>query len=137
MIRTAAVFGLIIALIILLISIRKYTLLYEGTSQDWMLLGLVLIGVGAGVFLAHSRKARTSTPKTVSPLKSRAEYGISKREYEVLLLIAKGKSNLEIARELFISESTVKSHVSNLLDKLKVKRRTQAVHKAREKHLIP
>lgn len=48
------------------------------------------------------------------------------REYEVLQLIAKGKSNQEIAEELFISLKTVKTHVSNILSKLEVADRTQA-----------
>ena len=62
--------------------------------------------------------------------------GISKREYEVLEQIALGKSNKEIADTLFISESTVKTHVSNLLVKLDAKRRTQAVSKAKELSIL-
>jgi len=50
----------------------------------------------------------------------------------VLQKIAEGLSNQEIAEQLYISETTVKSHVSNLLAKLDAKRRTQAVRNARE-----
>ncbi|MFC4410814.1 response regulator transcription factor [Chungangia koreensis] len=52
---------------------------------------------------------------------------LTEREFEVLLLIAKGKSNQEIADELFIALKTVKTHVSNILSKLDVQDRTQAV----------
>ena len=62
--------------------------------------------------------------------------GISKREYEVLCLAAKGLSNAEIAQQLFVSESTIKTHVSNLLLKLDAKRRTEAVVKAKELKII-
>ena len=51
---------------------------------------------------------------------------LTKREKEVLLLIAEGKSNQEIADELFITLKTVKTHVSNILSKLEVEDRTQA-----------
>ncbi len=58
--------------------------------------------------------------------------GISKREYEVLQQVVKGLSNKEIGERLHLSESTIKTHVSNLLVKLDVKRRTQAIQKAKE-----
>jgi two-component system, NarL family, response regulator LiaR len=62
--------------------------------------------------------------------------GISKREYEVLVLLAKGFSNQEIADELFVSKNTIKTHTSKLFEKLEVKNRTQILIKAKEKGLI-
>ncbi len=62
---------------------------------------------------------------------------LSKRELEILGLLAEGHSNQEIASTLFISVSTVKTHLQNLFDKLEVKRRIQAVEKARRLNLIP
>ena len=62
--------------------------------------------------------------------------GISDRELEVLQLLVKGSSNQEIADRLFLSLSTVKTHVSNIFIKLEVSRRTQAVQKAREWGLV-
>src|SRR5699024_7262840 len=53
--------------------------------------------------------------------------GLSKRETEVLKEIVKGKSNKEISEALFVSEKTVKTHVSHILNKLEVSDRTQAV----------
>lgn len=63
--------------------------------------------------------------------------GISKREMEVLQLIAQGCSNQEIANQLYVSLNTVKTHSSNLFLKLDVKRRTQAIEKAKRLSLIP
>ncbi len=62
---------------------------------------------------------------------------LSKREMEILGLLAQGHSNQEIATTLFVSLSTVKTHLQNLFEKLEVKRRTQAVEKAKRLHLIP
>lgn len=64
------------------------------------------------------------------------QFGITKRELEILELIAQGMSNREIAEKLFVSENTVKTHSSRLFDKLGAKRRTQAVQIAKEKGLI-
>lgn len=62
---------------------------------------------------------------------------LSKRELQILNLMAKGYSNKEIAAELFISLSTVKTHIQNLFAKLDVKRRIQAVEKAKRLQLTP
>jgi DNA-binding CsgD family transcriptional regulator len=62
---------------------------------------------------------------------------LSKRELEILGLLAQGHSNQEIAAKLFISLSTVKTHIQNLFEKLDVKRRIQAVEKAKRLNLIP
>jgi DNA-binding CsgD family transcriptional regulator len=65
------------------------------------------------------------------------ELGITRRELEILELIANGMSNREIAEKLFVSENTVKTHSSRLFDKLSAKRRTQAVQIGKELGLIP
>ena len=62
---------------------------------------------------------------------------LSKRELEILGLMAQGHSNEEIAAKLFVSLSTVKTHNQNLFLKLDVKRRTQAVEKGKRLNLIP
>jgi DNA-binding NarL/FixJ family response regulator/tRNA A-37 threonylcarbamoyl transferase component Bud32 len=61
---------------------------------------------------------------------------LSEREVEVLRVIAQGKTNKEIAAELYIAEGTVKNHVTNILGKLGVHDRTQAALKARDMGLI-
>ena len=66
-----------------------------------------------------------------------SELELSKRELEILGLLAEGHSNQEIATKLFVSLSTVKTHLQNIFEKLDVKRRTQAVEMARRLSLIP
>jgi LuxR family maltose regulon positive regulatory protein len=61
---------------------------------------------------------------------------LSERELEVLALVASGKSNLEIASSLFVSLSTVKTHINNLYRKLGARSRTQAIARARDLDLI-
>jgi ATP/maltotriose-dependent transcriptional regulator MalT len=63
--------------------------------------------------------------------------GLSKRELEVLQLIAEGLSNQEIAARLFVSLNTIKTHSSRIFEKLEVRRRTQAIEKAKRLNLIP
>jgi NarL family two-component system response regulator LiaR len=63
--------------------------------------------------------------------------GITARELEILTLIAGGRSNREIATQLFVSENTVKTHCSRAFDKLGAVRRTQAVQRGKELGLLP
>ena len=74
-----------------------------------------------------------STPAS----KAEPEINLSRREIEVLRLIAQGKSNKEISSELYLALNTVKRHAYNIYNKLDVNRRTQAVSKARRLGLIP
>jgi ATP/maltotriose-dependent transcriptional regulator MalT len=78
----------------------------------------------------------TAEPFSVNEEQQR-QLGITKRELEILALIAEGLSNREIAGKLFVSENTVKTHSSRLFDKLSAKRRTQAVQIGKEIGLIP
>lgn len=66
----------------------------------------------------------TTAPNSASPPPSWDE--LTPREQEVLRLIAKGASNREIAKSLYISEGTVKNHVTNILNRLNLRDRTQA-----------
>jgi ATP/maltotriose-dependent transcriptional regulator MalT len=61
---------------------------------------------------------------------------LSEREVEVLRLVAAGLSNRDIGQQLFISEKTVKTHLSNIMGKLSVVNRTQAVDQARHLELL-
>jgi LuxR family transcriptional regulator, maltose regulon positive regulatory protein len=61
---------------------------------------------------------------------------LSEREMEVLALVTAGKSNRQIAKDLFVALSTVKTHVNNIHRKLDVRNRTQAVSRARELGLL-
>ena len=66
-----------------------------------------------------------------------SQSGISPREYEVFVQLAEGKSNQEIADSLFISVSTVKTHVSKIYEKLNVQRRTQAIQVGKQLGILP
>jgi two-component system response regulator DegU len=91
-----------------------------------------------GKLIDEFRKIRTEYERAVgqnNPSIQAAEYQIpyhllTKRECEVLQLMAEGKSNKAIGDLLFISEKTVKNHVSNILQKMRVTDRTQAVVEA-------
>jgi len=69
--------------------------------------------------------------------RKRDDLGITRRELEILGLVAQGMSNREIAGRLFVSENTVKTHCSRAFDKLGAKRRTQAVQLGKELGLLP
>jgi len=62
---------------------------------------------------------------------------LSKRELEVLQLMADGLSNQEIASKLFVSLNTIKTHSAQIFEKMEVKRRTQAVDMAKRLFIIP
>lgn len=66
-----------------------------------------------------------------------ARLDFTNREYDVLKLLTKGCSNAEIAEQLFLSLSTVKTHVSNIFVKMDVRSRTQAIQKAHQLGILP
>ncbi|NJO90741.1 MAG: response regulator transcription factor [Chloroflexia bacterium] len=94
------------------------------------------LGVWVGLKLIYKKK-HSVTVEFIKDEKALKSLKISKREYEVLQLISEGLSNQEIADKLFISLPTVKTHSSNLFEKLDVQRRTQAINKAKDLKLIP
>jgi len=88
--------------------------------------GQVQLAPEAAARLVREVRAPETTPAT-----------LSERETEVLVLIARGKANKEIAAELTIGEKTVKTHVSSILNKLGVQSRTQAALYAAQSGLVP
>ena len=109
------------------------------------LTAILFAGVGIWLGLKLTRKQEVVVIKevpvparqhfTVNEVKQR-DLGITKRELEILSLIAQGLSNREIAEKLFVSENTIKTHSSRLFDKLSAKRRTQAVQIGKQCGLI-
>ncbi len=140
-------FGLLATALLILLQLSEYTYITRGFSAEWTVVGFAAVFLVFGFFL---NRFMSKSPEPVAPMESAPELaetfvpdrsklsalGISKREYEVLELVAQGLSNQEIAAQLFISESTVKTHVSNLLSKLDARRRTQAVTIAKTMGLI-
>jgi ATP/maltotriose-dependent transcriptional regulator MalT len=81
---------------------------------------------------ANRLPIEATTPKKRQPLPE----PLSERELEVLRLVASGRSNREIARELYVSLGTVKTHINNTYRKLGANSRTRAVARARELNLV-
>jgi NarL family two-component system response regulator LiaR len=101
------------------------------------------LGIWLGLKLTRERIVVKEVPvpattQTFEPdERRRDDLGITRRELEILGLVAEGMSNREIAGKLFVSENTVKTHCSRAFDKLGAKRRTQAVQLGKEFGLLP
>lgn len=149
--RTILIYGLALAALTALLKIVEYKYLIRNISLE-VYMGIIalfftILGVWAGIKLLGSKKTIIKEVEVLVPSANGATFelnekalsvsGISVREHEVLQLMSKGLSNQEIADKLFISLSTVKTHAANLYLKLDVKRRTQAIQKAKELSLIP
>ena len=123
-----------------LLKFVEYRLFVRDLSMEFYV-GVVAVlftslGVWVGLKLTR-KKVILISPDFVFDQPALDRLGISKREFEVLGLIASGLSNQEIADKLFVSVNTIKSHSSNLFQKLNVSRRTQAIQRAKELRLIP
>lgn len=134
--KTILVFSTLILLLLILFRLSEYAFLMGDTSIELIIASVALVFLGIGLYINKNRVA--SDPFTLQKVDSKKieKLGISNREYEVLIEISRGLSNKEIGEKLHISESTIKTHVSNLLVKLEAKRRTQAVQKAKELQII-
>lgn len=144
------IFGVTLALLMVVLQVAQYRFLIIENSAELYAGIVAVIFVILGIVMGR----KLTTPKEVvveklvpvtinqsAPFAVNEQVleklNISKREHEILLLIAQGLSNQEIADKTFVSINTVKTHVSNLLLKLDAKRRAQAIQKARELHLVP
>lgn len=137
--RTVIIYGLAMGILFALLKYLEYNYLVRNIPLELYIgviaIGFAALGIWAGQKLAKPKIVKLG-PDFEIDLKEVERLGISKREYEVLELIAEGLSNQEIADRLFVSTSTVKTHTSNLFAKLDARRRTQAVQIAKELHLI-
>ena len=132
-------FGLLIAALLILFQLSKMSLFIPEMSQDLTigLVGAAFIGLGGYLGLKFRKVEIVEVSPMVEIDHDRIEsLGLTEREMEVLHHIAEGCSNVEIGEKLFVSENTIKTHVSNLFVKLDVKRRTQAVTRAKELRII-
>ncbi len=134
--KTVFTFGLLALALLLLFELSTYSIVSGNLKIEIAIALVAVIFFIIGIYINRNSLARkTLNGQQIDQQKIR-KLGISKREYEVLCEISKGFSNKEIADKLFVSESTVKTHVSNLLIKLNARRRTQAIKKAKEYHIL-
>jgi len=141
--KTILLYSFILAGVTAGLKVLEYQYLIRDLSLEFYL-GLVALvftgmGVWAGLKLTKKKTLVVAQREGIFSVNENnlKQLGISKREHEVLELIAKGLSNQEIAEKLFVSQNTVKTHLSNLFVKLDVNRRTQAIQKGKELNLIP
>ena len=150
--RHVAIYGVLGGLLIMLLRYIEYRYIVIEHSVEIYggLIAIVFVTLGLG--LGSRLVSRTApAPSAIGPASHEAPRDasrplaepapdaprITKREQEILALIAAGLTNKEIADRLFVSENTVKTHSSRLFEKLSVNRRTQAVQAGQRLGLIP
>src|SRR6185369_7624239 len=142
------IYGLSGGILIVVLKLLEFRFLVVEHSIEIYggLIAALFAGLGIWLGLKLTRKKEVVVVKEVPVAATQAfalneerlrVLGITKRELEILELIAQGMSNREIADKLFVSENTVKTHSSRLFDKLSARRRTQAVQIAKDLGLIP
>jgi NarL family two-component system response regulator LiaR len=140
--RTIILYGLAMAALIGILKLVEYRYFVRDIPLEFYIGVVAVMFTGLGIWAG----LRLTRPKIVEievngPFQLNQEnlkrLGISRREHEVLELVAKGLSNQDIAKKLFVSQSTVKTHVSNLLAKLEAQRRTEAIARAKQMRIIP
>ena len=134
--KTVLVFSLLILAILLLFQFSKYALISNNLQTEIVIAITAVVFFFVGIYIHKKSLQKPVLLSTEIDYKKIEALEISKREYEVLQKIAEGLSNKEIADALFLSESTIKTHVSNLLVKLDAKRRTQAIQIAKSYQII-
>ena len=140
------IYGLCGGVLIVILKLVEYRFLVIQHSIEiyggLIALLFAVLGIWLGLRLTENKETvivrEVPAPQFFTLNEKRlAELGITRRELEILELIANGLSNREIAEKLFVSENTVKTHSSRLFDKLSARRRTQAVQLGKEFGLIP
>ncbi|MBX2897074.1 MAG: DNA-binding response regulator [Cyclobacteriaceae bacterium] len=140
--RIIIIYGLSLAALVFLLQYLEYKFFVRDLSIQFyvgiLALGFTVLGVWVGLRLTTKKVVTVhAVPEFVLNEAELQRLGVSKREYEVLELMAKGLTNQQIADKLFVSLNTIKTHTSNLFLKLEVSRRTQAVQRGKELRLIP
>ena len=144
--QTVIGFGLLIFSLLVLFRLADYARfrLHSGMeiwiavfSVLFLIIGIILSRKMFRKEIIKEKEVIVEVPATsVIDPKQLEKLGLSKREYEILHLITEGLSNQQIADKLFVSENTIKKHISNLFLKLDVERRTEAVKKAKALRVI-
>ena len=136
-------FGLLILCLLILFKIGEVNFTKGNVRLEVIVAIVALIFFFVGLYFNNQSQKKISANRS-EPLVSAQnidydqikKVGLTQREHDVLVKMADGLSNQEIAEHLFLSESTVKTHVSNILFKLDAKRRTQAVQAAKKLKIV-
>ncbi len=142
------IYGLVLGVLIAGLKFAEYSLIFREHSFEiyggLVALLFTVIGIWAGLKFVKKKEVLVVKEVLIQSTENFAvnennlkQLNISKREHEVLVLMAQGLSNQEVADKLFVSLNTVKTHSSKLFEKLNVERRTQAVQEAKKLGLIP
>ena len=135
-------FGLLILCMLILFKIGEVNFVEGNVRLE------VIVAIAAFIFFfiglyfnyqsqkKNQGKVEQSNNATIIDYDQIKKIGLTQREHDVLVKMAEGLSNQEIAQQLFLSESTVKTHVFNILFKLDAKRRTQAVQSAKKLKIV-
>ena len=146
--RSVIFYGGSLAIILVLMKWLEWRMLVIDHTIELYVGAIAILFMALGIWLANKlTRPRVNTIvvekqifiKSDGFILNEAEVsrlGLSKRELEVLQLMAEGLSNLEIADRLFVSLNTIKTHSSRIFEKLEVQRRTQAVEIARKLSII-
>lgn len=146
--RSTITYGLSLAGLLLLMKQLEWRFLVISNAFELYAGCIAMIFMVLGIWLTlklNKPKANIVTIEKVVQLNGSAfvlnelavtKTGISKRELQVLNLMARGFSNDEIAEQLFVSLNTVKTHSSKIFEKLEVRRRTEAIAKAKNLGII-
>jgi DNA-binding CsgD family transcriptional regulator len=139
-------FGLLILCLLILFRIGEINFEKGNIKLEVLVAVAAFIFFFVGLYFNHKSQNKQAVEPVVAdnpmPPVNGLDYeqikksGLTQREHDVLVKMTEGLSNLEIATTLFLSESTVKTHVSNILFKLDAKRRTDAVRIARDKKIV-
>lgn len=134
--RHATFYGVLLALAAALLQWLDYRWLARTLSFEFYLLMVAAGFLALGLYIGAHVIGRQPPLRAPGNPDARKSLGVSEREMAVLLELAAGYSNKEIARRLDVSPNTVKTHVARLFEKLGARRRTDAIARAREIGLL-
>ena len=110
--------------------------LVKGTEPGALVAGLRAAAAGDALLSPGLARKLLGDVQAAAPVSSRKSALLSERELEVLRLLAVGKANADIARELYLSPHTVRNHISNIMSKLQIANRTEAAAYAIKSGLV-
>src|ERR1700677_4646162 len=142
MLKQVLIFGLVGGVLVTLLQWTEFhfVVLEHSVAIYGVLIAILFAGtgiwLGTRLLAPRERIVEIAVPAVTAKVTAddtvRERLGITRRELEILELVARGMSNREIGETLFVSENTVKTHCSRAFDKLGARRRTEAVQRSRE-----